>query len=108
MTTTPSSIRSTALAPEYSKYASSTTSGRAAGSSPSSPVGLFGRQQMVSTGLSSPTSAPAIQTLIGNIGYVGSLAIATVSPGEANERVRSRIRSSAPAPSTTFSGATPA
>ena len=49
-TTTPSSTSPAAVTPAYSKYASSTTSGRAAGSSPSSPVGLFGRQQNVTTG----------------------------------------------------------
>ena len=36
-----------AVSPAYSKYASSTTSGRAEGSGPSVPVGLFGRQQNV-------------------------------------------------------------
>ena len=41
MTTTPSSISPTAVSPPlYSKYASSTASGLAAGSSPSAPVGL--------------------------------------------------------------------
>ena len=48
-----------AVSPQYSKYASSTTSGRASGSGRSAPVGLFGRQAKVSTGSSSPTSAPA-------------------------------------------------
>jgi hypothetical protein len=108
MTTTSSSIRSTALSRAYSKYASSTTSGLAAGIGPSSPVGLLGRQQIVSTGSSSPTSAPATRTAMSNSAYVGSLAIATRSPGPANERVSSMTRSSAPAPSTMFSGATPA
>ena len=49
----------TAVSPAYSKYASSTTSGRAAGSGRDAPVGLFGRQQNVTAGESSPTSAPA-------------------------------------------------
>ena len=50
-TTTPSSMSAAAVSPAYSKYASSTTSGRASGSSPSSPVGLFGRQQNVTDGV---------------------------------------------------------
>ena len=58
-TTTPSSIRPAAVSPAYSKYASSTTSGLAAGRSPSAPLGLFGRQQNVTTGSSSAISAPA-------------------------------------------------
>jgi hypothetical protein len=61
MTTTPSSRRPAAVSPAYSKYASSTTRGRAAGSSTSAPVGLCGRQQKVTAGRSSPTSAPASQ-----------------------------------------------
>ena len=40
----------TALSPAYSKYASSTTSGRASGSGGRSPSGLPGRQQKVSAG----------------------------------------------------------
>jgi hypothetical protein len=36
---------------------------------------LFGRQQIVSTGSSSPSSAPATQTAIGNIGYVAAVRI---------------------------------
>jgi hypothetical protein len=59
MTTTPSSSRPTALSTQNSWYASSTTSGRAAGRSTSAPVGLCGRQQKVTTGASSETSAPA-------------------------------------------------
>jgi hypothetical protein len=43
-TTTSSSSSGSAVSPLYSKYASSTTSGRASGSGPSAPVGLFGRQ----------------------------------------------------------------
>ena len=58
-TTTPLSICSTTVSPAYSKYASSTTSGRASGRSTRAPVGLCGRQQNVSTGSPSPTSAPA-------------------------------------------------
>ena len=42
--TSPSSISGNAVSPQYSKYASSTTSGRATGRSGSSPSGLFGRQ----------------------------------------------------------------
>ena len=49
-TTTPSWMRPAAVSPAYSKYASSTTSGRAAGSGPKPPVGLFGRQQNVTAG----------------------------------------------------------
>src|SRR5580765_3670009 len=98
----------TAVSPQYSKYASSTASGLVAGSGSSAPVGLFGRQQNVSTGSSSPTAAPASHAPTRKTGYVGSSAIATVSPGPANARAQSRIRSSAPAPRTTFSGPTPA
>ena len=58
-TITPSSSSGTAVSPQYSKYASSQTSGRASGSGRSSPSGLFGRQVNVSTGSTSPTSAPA-------------------------------------------------
>ena len=107
-TITPSSSSGSAVSPPYSKYASSTTSGRASGSGPSAPVGLFGRQAKVSTGSSSPTFAPASSTAIRKSGYVGASGIATVSPGPAYARAQSRIRSSAPAPSTTFSGSTPA
>src|SRR3954453_13410461 len=108
MTITPSSIRPTAVSPPYSKYASSTTSGLASGSGSSAPLGLFGRQQNVSAGSSSPTSAPASQAPTRKSGYVGSSAIATSSPGPANARAQSRIRSSAPAPRTMLSRATPA
>ena len=108
-TTTPSSISPTAVSPpEYSKYASSTTSGRASGSGGRSPNGFPGRQQYVSTGFVSPMPAPASSAATRNSGYVGSCGIATVSPGRANARPQSRSRSSAPAPSTTFSGSTPA
>jgi hypothetical protein len=69
---------------------------------------LFGRQQIVNTGSSSPTSAPATRTAMSNSAYVGSFAIATRLPDAANERVSSITRSSAPAPRTTFSGSTPA
>ena len=71
----------TAVSPAYSQYASSTTSGRAAGRSTSAPLGLCGRQQNVTTGSSSPTSAPASSAAMRNSGYVGSSAIATRSPG---------------------------
>ena len=108
-TTTPSSMRPTAPGScAYSKYASSTTSGRADGSGTSSPVGFAGRQQNVMTGESSPTSAPARSTASRKSGYVGGGGIATVSPGPANARATRNRRSSAPAPSTTFSGSTPA
>ena len=50
-TITPSSSSGSAVSPLYSKYASSTTSGRASGNGSSSPVGLFGRQAKVSTGI---------------------------------------------------------
>src|SRR5436190_14957730 len=108
MTTTPSSSNGTAVSPAYSKYASSTTSGRASGSAGRSPRGLPGRQQKVSDGASSPTVAPASSAATRKSGYVGGAGTATTSPGAANARAQSRIRSSAPAPSTTFSGSTPA
>src|SRR3954453_23274844 len=58
-TSTPASSRPTAPgSPVNSQYASSTTSGRAAGSGSRAPVGLFGRQQKGSTGSSSPIIAP--------------------------------------------------
>ncbi len=109
MTITPSSMSPAApSSSQNSTYASSTTSGRAAGSGSSEPVGLFGRQQNVSTGSSSPTVAPVRPAAMRYSGYVGSFAIATVSPSPANARATSRIRSSAPAPRTMFSGSTPA
>src|SRR5207253_8201310 len=46
--TSPSSISGSAVSLQYSKYASSTTSGRASGSGGSSPSGLFGRHVNVS------------------------------------------------------------
>src|SRR6266446_5481681 len=96
-TITPSSRRPTAPgSPLNSQYASSTASGRAAGSGSSAPVGLFGRQQNVSTGSSSPMSAPVSSAATRYIGYVGSSAIATTSSAPANARATSRIRSSAP------------
>ncbi len=96
MTRTPSSSRCAAVSPAYSQYASSTTSGRAVGRSPSSPVGLLGRHVNVTTGSASPTSAPARPAATAYSGYVGESAIATVSPGPAKARAQSRIRSSAP------------
>ena len=87
MTTTPSSISPTAASPAYSKYASSTASGRASGSGPSAPVGFPGRHANVSTGSSSPTSAPASCAATRKSGYVGAVGIATVSPGP-GERAR--------------------
>src|SRR6266849_1247457 len=108
ITTTPSSMSPTALSAAYSTYASSTTSGRASGSGGKSPRGLPGRQQNVTAGASSPTVAPASSAATRNSGYVGSGGTATTSPGPANVRAQSRMRSSAPAPSTTFSGSTPA
>jgi hypothetical protein len=107
-TITPSSSSGTAVRPLYSKYASSTTSGRAAGSGSSAPVGLFGRQAKVRTGSSSPIAAPASRAAIRKSGYVGAAGMAIVSPGPAYARAHRRIRSSAPTPSTTFSGSTPA
>src|SRR6185312_6457867 len=95
ITTTPSSIRSTALSPAYSKYASSTTSGRASGSAGRSPSGFPGRQQNMSAGASSPTVAPASSAATRKSGYVGSGGTETTSPGPANVRAQSRIRSSA-------------
>src|SRR3712207_8547373 len=84
--------------PAYSKYASSTTSGLVSGSGSSAPVGLFGRQQNVSTGSSSETTAPARCAATRKSGYVGSSEIEIPSPGPANERAQRRMRSSAPAP----------
>ncbi len=107
-TTTPSWMRPAAVSPAYSKYASSTTSGRAAGSGPNPPVGLFGRQQNVTAGDVSPISAPATCAATRKTGYVGASAMATASPAPANERAHNMMRSSAPAPRTTFSGSTPA
>src|SRR5579884_3945762 len=111
MTITPSSSSGSAVSPpEYSKYASSTASGRAAGISGRSPYGLPGRQRNVSTA-SAPSSAvvaPARFDATLYTGYVGSGGIATTSPGPAYARATSMIRSSAPAPRTTFSGSTPA
>ena len=101
-------MRPAAVSPAYSKYASSTTSGRAAGNEPSAPVGLFGRQQNVTVGDSSPSSAPARCAATRKTGYVGVSAMATESPALANERAHNMMRSSAPAPRTTFSGSTPA
>ena len=102
---TPSSISGIAVSPQYSKYASSTTSGRASGSGSSAPVGLFGRQVNVSD-----------RIVVADLG-AGELRADAVErvrrrrrgsrscrPGPANARAQSRIRSSAPAPSTTFSG----
>ena len=98
-----------AVSPQYSKYASSTTSGRAVGQRRRARrSGCSAGSRTSATGSSSPTSAPASHAPMRKSGYVGSSAIATVSPGPANARAQSRIRSSAPAPSTTFSGATPA
>jgi hypothetical protein len=60
MTMTSSSMRPTAPGSSaYSKYASSTASGRASGMVSSAPVGFAGRQQNVSAASASPTSAPA-------------------------------------------------
>src|SRR5439155_18992136 len=101
-------MSSTALSPAYSKYASSTASGRAPGSGGRSPSGFPGRQQNVSAGASSPTVAPASSAATRNSGYVGSGGTATTSPGPANARAHRRMRSSAPAPRTTFSASTPA
>src|SRR5213078_1210553 len=106
-TTTPSSSNGTAVSPAYSKYASSTTSGRASGSGGRSPSGLPGRQQNVRAGESSPTVAPASSAATRKSGYVGGAGAATTSPGPANARAQRRMRSSAPAPRTTFSGSTP-
>jgi len=82
-TTTPSSSRGSAVSPENSKYASSTTSGRASVSGLSAPVGLFGRQANVRTGSASPIAAPASCAAIRKSGYVGAGGIAIVSPGPA-------------------------
>ena len=101
-------MRPAAVSPAYSKYASSTTSGRAAGSSPSSPVGLFGRQQNVTTGSldadlgAGELRADAVQRIRRLLRDRDD-----VSRARRTSRAQSRMRSSAPAPSTTFSGRRP-
>ena len=108
-TITPSSSRASAVSPLYSKYASSTTSGRASGSG----AELAGRVVRAAGErehgvVVADLGARRAARRSGRADRSAPPGSRSCRPGPAYARAQSRIRSSAPAPRTTFSGSTPA